>query len=185
MLFRIKLWYKQRAWQRGHDDFAASKPERAPFWAFRRSYHAGYTARGREWLYDLELWASDERVYRPLEIYSTESLFDYEVESFEFWPPEPSSSLTAGQQAEIEGHAALIVRPCWIFHKNDADPWPSTLHGHHNERPSKLDAINGFIYNIHTRKHVQTVRQHELARIQAALFASKDFGERARALIVS
>jgi hypothetical protein len=31
------------------------------------------------------------------------------------------------------------------------------LHGHHNERPLKLDAITGFVYSIRTREHVQSL----------------------------
>jgi hypothetical protein len=57
------------------------------------------------------------------------------------------------------------------------------LHGHHNERPLKLDAITGFIYSIQTRKHVQSLRRRELERVQLAPMSSKDFGDRARALL--
>jgi hypothetical protein len=70
-----------------------------------------------------------------------------------------------------------------MFHKNDPDPWPSLLHGHHNEKPLKLDAITGFIYKIHTRKHVQSLRPKALLPIQRQLMMSKDFGDRVLALI--
>jgi hypothetical protein len=74
----------------------------------------------------------------------------------------------------------LRVVSVWIFHKNDADPWSSILHAHHSERPLKLDAITGNIFDVRTRQMVQRLKPKELARIQVELFASKDFGERAR-----
>jgi hypothetical protein len=77
----------------------------------------------------------------------------------------------------------LIVLSYWKFHKTDADPWPSVLHGHHSEQPFKLDTITGDIFNIHTRTRVQKLKAKELARVQAVLRNSKDFGERARVLL--
>jgi hypothetical protein len=56
----------------------------------------------------------------------------------------------------------LIVRARWIFHKNDPDPWPSRLHGHHTSLPLKLDAITGNIFSIHTRQRIERVKRKEL-----------------------
>jgi hypothetical protein len=92
------------------------------------------------------------------------------------------SSVAPQPPPEIRSY--LIVA-CWKFHKNDADPWPSVLHGHHSERPLKLDALSGNIFNIHTRERVQKMKHKELARVQAVLLGSKDFGERARSLFAA
>jgi hypothetical protein len=107
-----------------------------------------------------------------------------------YWPPLPSPplpQLSPEEKAERDRTmlraSFLIVLPCWVFHKNDPDPWPSLLHGHHNERPLKLDAVTGFIYSIHTREYVQRLRPKALLPIQMTLLASKDFGHRARSLI--
>lgn len=116
-----------------------------------------------------------------LEIYASSNPIDYEVDDCLDWPPRPILPIkTSGRPL-----AHFTVLPCWIFHKADPDPWPSLLHGHHNERPLKLDAITGFIYNIHTRKHVQSLRPKALLPIQTKLMTSKDFADRARALIQS
>jgi hypothetical protein len=123
---------------------------------------------------------------RPLEIEASEYADDYEVLDSPYWPPPPPPELSPEERERLMGEppvAALIVLPCWIFHKNDADPWPSRLHGHHNQRPLKLDAITGYIYSIRTREHVQTLRRKSLIPIQTTLLASKDFGARARSLI--
>jgi hypothetical protein len=128
---------------------------------------------------------------RPLEIEASTDPSNYEIADSPYWPPPtpPPPPKLSPEEEEAERVrisrpvAALVVWPCWIFHKNDADPWPSKLHGHHNERPLKLDAVSGFIYSIQTREHVQTLRPKELMRIQMALITSKDFGDRARALI--
>jgi hypothetical protein len=185
-LFWVKFWYREKSWKRGFQDERANKPAKPPVWVSRRSYNAGYTHRERALAADLR----DPGLYyhyRPLEITASIEPFDYEVENSEYWPPPPPPELSPAEQAEIDrvirSGAALTVRPCWIFHKNDADPWPSMLHGHHNERPLKLDAITGFIYSVHTRKHVQSLRRGELECVQRALINSKDFADRARALI--
>jgi hypothetical protein len=117
--------------------------------------------------------ASDGR----LEIEASESQKDYEFTSE--WPP----PVQRRRKRRDPNLLYLTVRPVWIFHKSDADPWPSLLHGHHNQRPLKLDAITGEIFNIHSRKCVQKLKSKELARIQAQLFSSKDFAQRAEALI--
>lgn len=186
-LFWLKFWYREKSWKRGFQDESEVEPQEPPFWAFKRSYLAGYAHRDRELAYDKALLVTPSQFYRPLEITASTEPLDYEWDAPEYWPPIPPPALSAEQQAErdrtMRNCAALIVWPCWIFHKNDADPWPSRLHGHHNERALKLDAITGFIYSIQTRKHVQSLRNRELERIQCALLASKDFADRARELI--
>jgi hypothetical protein len=100
---------------------------------------------------------------------------DYELDAE--WPPRPTREPPRDVLC-----VPLKVLARWKFNKNDADPWPSVLHGHHSERPLKLDAISGDIFNIHTRQRVQRMKPKELARVQTRLLDSKDFGERARSL---
>jgi hypothetical protein len=186
MLLRLRIWHREKSWDRGLQDRAANARPKVPAWASKLSYQAGYAHRERELACDAALFENRLSFHLPLSISASTDPSDYEVESSEHWPRKPPPLLSPEKQAEDRSSravAALIVLPCWIFHKNDADPWPSTLHGHHNERPLKLDAISGFVYSIQTRGHVQTLRPKELARIQAALFASKDFSERARSMI--
>jgi hypothetical protein len=114
-----------------------------------------------------------------LEIYASSNPIDYEVADCPDWPRPPEPPKTKSGRPL----ATLIVRPYWVFHKTDTDPWPSLLHGHHSEKPLKLDAITGFIYHIHTRKHVQSLRLKALFPIQKQLRMSKDFGDRALVLI--
>jgi hypothetical protein len=187
VLFWLKFWYREKSWQRGLQDERETKPQKPPFWTSKRSYLAGYAHRERELAYEQALLVKRPPFDHPLKITASTERSDYEWDAPEHWPPTPLPPLSAEQQAErdriIRDSAALVVWPCWIFHKNDADPWPSKLHGHHNERALKLDAITGFIYSIQTRKHVQSLRRRELERIQCALLASKDFADRARELI--
>lgn len=63
----------------------------------------------------------------------------------------------------------------WDFHKTDADPWPSRLHGHDYDKGLKLDAITGDIYDVATRARCKTLKKRELKNVQAQLRASKDF----------
>src|SRR5262245_4665398 len=46
----------------------------------------------------------------------------------------------------------------WNFHKADADPWPSPLHGHDYDKHLKLDATTGDIYDAGTRKRCMTLK---------------------------
>jgi hypothetical protein len=187
-LFWLKFWHREKSWKCGLRDRKVGKPFKVPAWASRRSYNAGYTHHERQLAVDNPRFSDLERFSRPLEITASTNQFDYEVQDSAYWPPPPPRHLLPEEQAEIDrlmrNSAALIVMPCWVFHKNDPDPWPSILHGHHNERPLKLDAISGFIYSIQTRKHVQSLRHRELGRVQLALMNSKDFGDRARAVIL-
>ncbi|HUI19967.1 MAG TPA: hypothetical protein VLZ74_02850 [Methylocella sp.] len=70
----------------------------------------------------------------------------------------------------------------WQFHKNDADTWPSPLHGHHSAEPIKIDAIDGSLWHIKTKKRVGKVKLKELDRIQWDLLNSKDFVDKATTL---
>lgn len=71
----------------------------------------------------------------------------------------------------------------WIFHKTDADNWPSPLHGHDYDKGLKLDVITGNIYDVGTRERCKTLKAKDLQDVQAALRASKDFKETVAALI--
>lgn len=63
----------------------------------------------------------------------------------------------------------------WDFHKTDADPWPSRLHGHDYEKGLKLDAVTGDIYDVATRTRCKTLKKKELRVIQAELRDCQDF----------
>jgi hypothetical protein len=193
MLARIKSWHRRLSWKRGHRHGKADQDYYCPWWALEDIYESAYLQGSGSKSPRRAVRSPPAEVYiRPLEISASTDPSDYELEDSPYWPPPPPplpAELSPEEKAERDRNSRsvvfLIVLPCWIFHKNDADPWPSKLHGHHNERPLKLDAISGFIYNIKTREHVQTLRQRELVRIQIALMKSKDFGDRARALVGS
>jgi hypothetical protein len=71
----------------------------------------------------------------------------------------------------------------WDFHKADADPWPSLLHGHDYERNLKLDAIASEIYDVGTRQRCKRMKLDDLRAIQETLKVSKDFHDKAITLI--
>lgn len=71
----------------------------------------------------------------------------------------------------------------WVFYKTDADDWPSLLHGHDYDKGLKLDALNGNIYDVGTREHCKTLKSGDLAAVQSALRASKDFKDVVATLI--
>lgn len=66
----------------------------------------------------------------------------------------------------------------WRFHKNDADEFPSPLHGHDYERGLKLDAITGKIFDTSTKNHCETLKSKALLEVQTALRASADFTDK-------
>ncbi|PZP56506.1 MAG: hypothetical protein DI586_03405 [Micavibrio aeruginosavorus] len=66
----------------------------------------------------------------------------------------------------------------WRFHLNDADPWPSIVHGHDYERNLKLDAFTGYIYDISTRNHCETLKKKKLNFIVAKLKENPEFKHR-------
>jgi hypothetical protein len=71
----------------------------------------------------------------------------------------------------------------WDFHKSDADPWPSPLHGHDYEKGLKLDAITGEIYDTATRERCKVLKRRHLKSVQQELRQSKDFADSVRRLI--
>lgn len=105
-------------------------------------------------------------------------------------PPDLRVPSNEGEAVEVEGARQSLLekwfqagRAFWEFHKTDPDPWPSLLHGHHSEKPQKLDAVTGKIYDIVTREHVATLKARELAALQAELRSHKDFAEKAAGLL--
>lgn len=62
----------------------------------------------------------------------------------------------------------------WIFHKTDADSWPSPFHGHDYERNLKIDAITGKLYDVSTRKIIGKLKKNKLADLQSKLKKSPD-----------
>jgi len=71
----------------------------------------------------------------------------------------------------------------WKFHKADADPWPSMLHGHDYEKGLTLDAITGEIYDAMTRQRCKTLHQKDLITVQETLRESCDFKDKVHTLI--
>lgn len=71
----------------------------------------------------------------------------------------------------------------WVFHKSDADEWPSPLHGHDYDKGLKLDAITGNVYDIGTRALCKTLKNKDLKAVQTELRKSKDFKEAVNSLI--
>lgn len=71
----------------------------------------------------------------------------------------------------------------WNFHKNDADNWPSALHGHAYEQRAKLDVLTGYIYDTVTRQQFAKMKKGPLEDVRTQLLASKDFYEKARTLL--
>lgn len=71
----------------------------------------------------------------------------------------------------------------WRFHKTDVDNWPSPLHGHDYEHRVKLDVLTGYIYDVVTRQQYAKMKDKALEAVRAQLRESKDFAERAAALL--
>jgi hypothetical protein len=71
----------------------------------------------------------------------------------------------------------------WIFHKTDADAWPSPLHGHDYDSGLTLDATTGHVYDAVTREWRCTLKSKHLKDVQAKLRASKDFKDIVASLI--
>jgi hypothetical protein len=46
----------------------------------------------------------------------------------------------------------------WRFHKSDADPFPSPLHGHDYERGLKIDALERFRFELNRTVGVHAVQ---------------------------
>jgi hypothetical protein len=151
---------------------SAERPHSCPWWADDEEYMLGYVCGHIPDLSDhlSQFDELDDQWERALKIEASPDPDDYEIDESPHWPPPRPPKLTPEEEERLHERMGLVaelnVWPCWVFHKNDADPWPSRLHGHHNARPLKLDAINGFIYSIHTRKHVQTLRPKALLPIQ-------------------
>ncbi|URW75917.1 hypothetical protein M9980_01415 [Sphingomonas donggukensis] len=62
----------------------------------------------------------------------------------------------------------------WQFHKSDADPWPSPLHGHDYERGLVIDGITGQIYDKATGTEVFKLKRKPLEELHQQIRASKD-----------
>jgi hypothetical protein len=71
----------------------------------------------------------------------------------------------------------------WIFHKTDADQWPSALHGHDYDKNMKLDALTGDIFDAVTKQRCATLKQKKLTQIQEELRRSRDFADRVTQLL--
>ena len=68
----------------------------------------------------------------------------------------------------------------WNFHKNDADPNPSTPHGHSGR--NKLNPYTGEVFDASTGKIVYNLRKKALIKILKALIANKEYAPYKEAL---
>lgn len=66
----------------------------------------------------------------------------------------------------------------WRFHLNDADPWPSIVHGHDYDRRLKIDAFTGKIYDTSTKNHCATLKKKKLDFIVIELKKNPEFKSR-------
>ena len=103
-----------------------------------------------------------------------------DLSDYEFVPGIGEQITKLAIAARLEPLAVATKGKNWEFHKTDADPWPSRLHGHFYDAGIKLDAITGKLYKVSTRAHCGNVKDKELRRIQLALLNHKDFTERTR-----
>jgi hypothetical protein len=71
----------------------------------------------------------------------------------------------------------------WVFHKSDADNWPSALHAHEYDKNLKLDALTGDIYDAATKQHCAKLKAKKLEDIHRALRQSKDFANKVAQLL--
>jgi hypothetical protein len=73
----------------------------------------------------------------------------------------------------------------WVFHKNDADHWPSHFHGHDYENHLKLDVVSGEIFDAGTRQSCGKLKRTSLKMVRDELKKSKDFKSRVDALMAT
>jgi len=71
----------------------------------------------------------------------------------------------------------------WRFHKNDADDWPSIIHGHDYEANLKLNPFDGKFFDTTTREYQGRLTKRQLRTVQRGLLRSKDFEERFKKLL--
>ena len=71
----------------------------------------------------------------------------------------------------------------WRFHKNDADHWPSPLHGHEVNGRKVVDGLTGEVFDKSTRKMLGKLNKKALSRLHEALKKNKDIGPLAQKLI--
>lgn len=109
--------------------------------------------------YGLSLISVDELQDSLLTIESSGESIDQEFDVLRF---------LAEKQVKRSGYI-------WKFYKNDADDWPSSLHGHDYDKGLKLDVITGRIFDVGTRACCKTMKSKDLKEVQSKLRASKDF----------
>ncbi len=61
----------------------------------------------------------------------------------------------------------------WVFHKTDADNWPSVPHGHYKNEV--LDIYAGLVYNKSTKQYLYTFGKKQISKVQKELSEKKDF----------
>jgi hypothetical protein len=71
----------------------------------------------------------------------------------------------------------------WVFHKSDADHWPSALHAHDYDKNMKLDALTGDIYDAATKQLCAKLKAKKLEEIHRELRQSKDFADKIAQLL--
>lgn len=61
-----------------------------------------------------------------------------------------------------------VAGEIWEFHKYDADPWPSSPHGHNRETREKLDLAGGWIYDRNRNRRRRCTKK-ALAELRACV----------------
>jgi hypothetical protein len=108
-------------------------------------------------------------------------------------PPPPIVLTVRTEEADIESRLdvpeflieKIIKRDgyIWAFHKADADPWPSPLHGHDYEKGLVVDVISGNIFDKVSRRQITTLNAKVLARLCDDVRGCKDLEDRAAAYL--
>lgn len=81
-------------------------------------------------------------------------------------PLEDGDIITIVPAGGIRGEATIkAAGHVWRVHQNDADPFPSNLHAHCQDRPEILDLYTGNVYDARTRTCIRRMRQKDLEEI--------------------
>lgn len=103
-------------------------------------------------------------------------ILTWECKDYDINPVETELQLLEEATIDLKGSK-------WRFHKNDADHWPSKLHGHSLEGRKVVDGITGNIFDKSTRKKTGRLKKKALLNLQSILKSNKDLGPTARKLI--
>jgi hypothetical protein len=97
---------------------------------------------------------------------------------------EKIAEISTSEESVVHIHAAMRLLTektvkrgsyVWVFHKSDADNWPSPLHGHDYEKKVKLDVLTGQIYDTATKQHCANLKKCDLENLRTELREAKDY----------